>query len=57
MLLIQGAKPQSWARLVNASELDQANRKALDDCRKAAVRIEKAQQCSITLTAAPKNQK
>ena len=47
--LMQSANPQGWARVSEASELVQANRAALGDCRKAAVRDGKAQRCTLVL--------
>lgn len=53
--LMQSANPQGWARLVQGSEIEQANRAVLEDCRKAAVRTGRPQRCSIGLTAPPQD--
>jgi hypothetical protein len=55
--LMQTANPPGWARLAQASEIEQANRTALESCRAAAVRTGKPQRCSISLTAPPQNQR
>lgn len=55
--LMQSASPSGWARLAQASEIEQANRTALEGCRAAAVRTGKPQRCSISLTAPPQNQR
>ncbi|WP_310540813.1 DUF6118 family protein [Phenylobacterium sp.] len=55
--LMQSASPQGWARLVQASEIEQGNRTALEVCRTAAARTGKPQRCSISLAASPQNQR
>jgi hypothetical protein len=49
--LMQSANSQGWARGVSVSELERANRKALDDCRKAAVWTGMAQRCTVTVAS------
>ena len=55
--LMQSASPSGWARLAQASEIEQANRTVLEVCRTAAVRTGKPQRCSISLTVPPQNQR
>ena len=55
--LMQTANPLGWARLVQASEIEQANRTALEECRTAAARTGRPQRCSISLTAPRQNQR
>ncbi len=55
--LMQNANPLGWARLVQASEIEQANRTALEDCRTAAARTGRPQRCSISLTDPSQNQR
>ena len=49
--LMQSADSQGWARGMVVSELERANRKALDDCRKAAVWTGMAQRCTLTVAS------
>jgi hypothetical protein len=55
--LMQNASPPGWARLAQASEIEQANRTALEVCRTEAVRTGKPQRCSISLSAQPQGQR
>jgi hypothetical protein len=47
--LMQNAKPQGWARLVDASELARENGEILEQCRDAASKSGRAQRCVLTL--------
>lgn len=47
--LMEGANPQEWARLVDAVDLERANRQVLDKCRTTAVRTGKSQRCTVVL--------
>lgn len=54
--VMQSASPSGWGRLVEGAQIEQANRLALEDCRKAAPRERRSQRCSIVLTAPLQNQ-
>ena len=47
--MMQNANSQGWAQLAEASELERANKEALENCRTAVVRTERAQRCTITV--------
>ncbi|MDO8322143.1 MAG: DUF6118 family protein [Phenylobacterium sp.] len=47
--LMASANPQGWAQLAKAAELDRTNRPALDDCREAARKANRAQRCVLNL--------
>jgi hypothetical protein len=49
--LMASASPQGWARVAEASELEQANRSALDACQAVAGKAGRAQRCTIMLNA------
>lgn len=49
--LMQSVSPKGWVRLIEASEVEQANRSTLENCRAAALRLNKAQPCTIRLQA------
>ncbi|PWU70725.1 hypothetical protein DK867_23200 [Ochrobactrum sp. POC9] len=49
--LMESGSPEGWRSIVEASELVQANRQALDVCSRAAVNAKKDQRCTITVSA------
>jgi hypothetical protein len=49
--LMASASPRGWARIAEASELEQANHPALEACQAVAGKTHRAQRCTIMLNA------